>query len=197
MKEILPGVLHWTRLHPKIKFEVSSYYLLEEGVLIDPMLPEAGVDALPSSPRHILLTNRHHYRDSAAFAEACGCDVHCVESGLHEFKSGEQVESFQFGDTLPGGIRALEIGGICPDETALLIPRAGALALADGAVRYGDGPLGFVPDAYMGEDPERVKANLKRAYRRVLEHEFDHLLTAHGPPWIGGGQTALRALIEA
>jgi len=25
MKEILPGILHWTVVHPKIKIEVSSY----------------------------------------------------------------------------------------------------------------------------------------------------------------------------
>ena len=38
MNEILPGIYHWTAAHPKIKVEVSSYYLADECVLIDPLV---------------------------------------------------------------------------------------------------------------------------------------------------------------
>ena len=198
MKQILPGVLHWTRVHPKIKIEVSSYYLTERRVLIDPLVPDEGLDSFPTEPRHILLTNRHHYRDSDRFQAKFGCDVWCVETGLHEFTHDEKVTAFRFGQTLMGDILALEVGALCPDETAFLIPEAeGVLALADGVVRREDGPLGFVPDEYMGDDPEGVKAGLKRSYQRLLQRDFDHLLLAHGWPWIGGGKQALREFIEA
>jgi hypothetical protein len=197
MKEIVPGVLHWTRAHPKIKFEVSSYYLVAERVLIDPLVPEQGTDAFPTRPETILLTNRHHYRDSGELREKFDCSIHCVECGLHEFGQGEPVQAFRFGDTLAGGIRAIEIGAICPDETALWIPKAeGLVALADGVVRHEDGPLGFVPEQFMGDEPESIKAGLRQAYRRLLEHDFDHLLLAHGWPWIGGGRAALREFVE-
>ena len=200
MQEILPGVMHWTRKHPKIEIEVSSYYLTKERVLIDPLAPEDGLDGFASHPEHVLLTNRHHYRGSAEFENRFGCKVWCVDGGLHEFKAGEKVESFQFGDTLPGGIEAIEIGVICPDETALLIPREdGLLALADGVIRgpAADAPLSFVPDQYMGDDPAAIKAALKQSYRQVLERRFDHLLLAHGAPWIGGGRAALREFVES
>ena len=197
MKQILPGVYHWTVTHPSIKIEVSSYYLADERVLIDPLLPADGVEGLPGEPEQVYLTNRHHYRHSGRFAEHFGCNVWCVESGLHEFKRGEKLRSFRFGDTLPGGILAVEIGAICPDETALLIPRGdGLVALADGVVRDKDGPLGFVPDEYMGDDPEGVKSGLRQAYGRLLEREFDHLLLAHGWPWVTGGKRALREFVE-
>jgi len=196
MREILPGVLHWTAMHPKIKFEVSSYYLAQERVLIDPMVPEEGLDAFERNPEHVFLTNRHHYRDAGRFAERFGCDVWCVENGLHEFTKGETVRAFRFGDVLPGEIEALEVGGICPDETALLIPRAeGILAVADGVIRMGDGPLGFVPDAYMGEKPDSVKTALREAWSRLLDRPFDHLLLAHGLPWVGGAREALRRFV--
>jgi hypothetical protein len=198
MKEILPGILHWTNVHPKIQIEVSSYYLVDEAVLIDPLTPPEGLDRIVPPPKNILLTNRHHYRHSGSLQEKYGANVWCVESGLHEFQAGETVKGFRFGDTLPGEIQALEVGVLCPDETALLLGReGGVLAVADGVVRYGDGPLRFVPDEYIGDNPEEIKTGLKAAYERLLERTFDHLLLAHGAPWIGGAHTALREFVES
>ncbi len=190
MLEILPGVWQWTALHERIRLEVSSYRLAD-GTLIDPMLPTDGVAwfAEHGPPGAILLTNRHHYRHSGDFVAAFGCSVHCHRAGLHEFTHGEVVEPFEFGDALPGGTIAHEIGAICPEETALLIPAARAVAIADGIVRFGapDAPLAFVPDFLLGDEPEPVKAGLLAAFGRLLdEAEFDHLLLAHGGPVIDG-----------
>ncbi len=199
MNEILPGLFHWTAVHPRIKIEVSSYYVQPARVLLDPLLPAEGVDWFRArgEPRHIILSNRHHYRHSDSFAQAFGCTIWCNEAGLHEFTQGEPVQGFKPGDTLPGEIESHEVAVICPDETALRIPGPeAALALADGIVRDGDGPLTFVPDPLLGEKPEEIKQGLKQAYARVLELEFDHLLFAHGLPWIGGAKTALRDFVE-
>lgn len=199
MRELLPGLFHWTASHPRIKIEVSSYYLAEPRVLLDPLIPAEGLDWFrsPGEPRHVLLTNRHHYRHSAEFADAFDCSVWCNQEGMHEFTHGEKVRPFRAGDLLPGGIESHPIGVLCPDETALRIPLgAGALAVADGVVRDGAGPLAFVPDPLLGDDPERVKRGLEAAYAGLLELEFDHLLLAHGLPWIGGGKQALQEFVE-
>ena len=42
--EIAPGLWHWTARNEHIQKDVSSYYLLGERVLIDPMIPAATVD---------------------------------------------------------------------------------------------------------------------------------------------------------
>ncbi len=195
MREILPEVFHWTARHPKIGIPVSSYWLRSEGVLLDPMIPQEGLERFVPPPTDILLTNRHHYRESGKFVERFGCRVWCVEQGLHEFRSGEPVQGFRFGARLVGGIEAFEIDVLCPDETAFVVPRAGGIvAVADGVIREDDGPLTFVPDAYMGENPRQVKRGLRAAYLRLVEsREFSHLLLAHGQPWIGGAHEALRA----
>jgi hypothetical protein len=93
---------------------------------------------------------------------------------------------------------AHEVGAICADETALEVPSVRALALADGLVRFEgpEGPLGFVPDWLLGDDPDSVKAGLRAAFRRLLEVDFDHLLLAHGAPIIGEGKEQLRAFVE-
>ena len=195
MEEVAPGIWHWAAVHPRIKIEVSSYYLPAERVLIDPIAPSEGLDwfAEQGPPTDVLLTNRHHYRSSALFAERFGVTVHCVREGMHEFRGGEQVEPFAFGDELAGGVIAYAVGAICPDETALHIPARDALALADGAVRWrAGGPLAFVPDRFMDE-PTETKEGLRESYRRLARLDFQHLLLAHGEPFIGAGRKMLAA----
>jgi hypothetical protein len=123
--------------------------------------------------------------------------VHCIRNGLHELDGRGPVEAFDFGDELPGGVIAYEVDAIYPDETALHIPAHRALACADGVVRgSGRDELSFVPDAYM-DDPEKTKAGLRDAYRRLLVLDFDHLLLAHGDPVITSGKGALRAFADS
>ena len=105
------------------------------------------------------------------------------------------MEAFDFGDGLPGEISVHEVGAICPDETALHIPRHRALACADGVVRWGGGgALEFVPDFLMDE-PEQTKRRLRDAYRGLLELDFDLLLLAHGDPVVEDAHGALRAFV--
>ncbi|MGZ5374934.1 MAG: hypothetical protein ACXWEF_00635 [Solirubrobacterales bacterium] len=193
MEEVLPGVLRWTAKHPKIGIEVSSHWVPDAGTVIDPLLPpEEGVDAFAERPPdRVLLSNRHHLRDAERFAERFGASIHCSKPGLHEFEGGPEVIGFDFGDAVAPGIEALEVGAICPDETALLLRDAKVLLIADGIMRYGD-ELSFVPDNLLGDDPEGVKRGLREAYSRLLDRDFDSLLFAHGDPLIGGGKQALR-----
>jgi glyoxylase-like metal-dependent hydrolase (beta-lactamase superfamily II) len=197
MIEIVPGVWHWTARRESIGSEVSSYYLEPERVVIDPMIPPDGLEWFDQhgAPEHAVLTNRHHDRDGWRLNEAFGTAVHCIENGVHELEGRGPVEPFRFGDELPGEIVVYEVDAICPDETALYIPRHRALACADGVVRSGD-ELQFVPD-YLMDDPERTKQGLRDAYRRVLELDFDLLLLAHGAPIVGGAREALSGFVDS
>jgi hypothetical protein len=205
MHEILPGVLHWTAPHPRIHIEVSSYWLEEAGVLFDPLVPaQEGLDWFADravAPEAILLSNRHHYRESGRFAERFGCTIHCNRAGLHEFSHGEAVEGFDIGDMLPGGVLACEFGAICPDDTALHILEKRAVVLADGVVRGGpygrSGPLGFVPDVLMDDPPATKRAILGVCTRLLAGRDFDHLLLAHGGPVIGEGRALLQDLVDS
>lgn len=203
MEEVAPGIWHWSAAHPRIGIVVHSYFLPEEGALVDPIAPgegdEAWLDRLGElgPPSDVLLTNRHHYRSSGQIVERFGATVRCSHAGLHEFTHGERVEPFDVGDELPGDIVVHEVGAICPDEVALHVPRRRALAIADGAVRWeAGGPLAFVPDRFMDE-PEATKEGLRAAYGRLADElEFEHLLLAHGEPLVGDGREALRAFAE-
>lgn len=196
MREIAPGLWHWTAHHDHIGFDVSSYLLEGERVVLDPMIPAEGLDWLAEHgpPEHVILTNRHHDRDSWRLRERFGCTVHCVSNGMHQLEGRGEAVGFEFGEELPGGIVAHEVGVICPDETALFIPGHNALACADGVIHYGP-ELGFVPEQYMDE-PKQTKAGLRDAYTRMLDLDFDTLLLAHGQPWVGGAKEALRRFTD-
>jgi hypothetical protein len=200
MKEILPGIFHWTQTHPKINIPVSSYYLKPERVLFDPLIPDEGLEWFAvDPPKNIYMSIRHHYRHCGEFSARFGCDVWCVEQGLHEFTKGEVVRGFNFGDILPGNVKAIEIGSLCSDEGAFFIDReGGCVVLADGCVRRGDGPLQFVPDQLLGDDPTAVKAGLKAAYNQLLDdYTFTNLLLAHGKPMVGDGRVALENFVAS
>jgi hypothetical protein len=201
MREIASGVWHWTAHHKGIGADVHSYFLAKEGVVIDPMKPSEGAERLGeiATPREVVLTNRHHYRASGEIRQAYGTPVRCHRTGMHEFTKGEKVEPFDFGDRFAGGVEAFEVGVLCPEETALYLDREGGiLALGDCVIRWDpEGPLGFVPDVHMGDDPVGVKKGLKRSIRQILDEiDVDILLLAHGEPLVRGAEKVLRSFVE-
>jgi hypothetical protein len=198
MKEVLPGVLHWTTFHEGIGQAVHSHFAVEAAALIDPRVPEDGVEAIGQygRPERILLSNRHHLRHSTKFAEAFGCSIHCHEAGLHEFRDGPDVHGFRFGEEIAPGICALEMGALTPEDTVFRLSAGpGALLFADGLIRGDGGSLEFVPDQLMGDDPEEVKRGLLVSLRELLDQDFDALLFAHGDPLPSGGREALRDFV--
>ena len=188
MEEIAPGVMHWQARHPKIGIDVSSYWLPELRTLLDPVAVPDQVDGV----QHILLSCRHHVRDSLEAGERFGATVRAPRTGMHDYPEGTPIRPYDFGEALAGGaVTAHEVDAISPDETAFHIPAVHALAVADGVIRYG-GELQFVPDRYM-DDPEETKAGLKQAFARLADElDFDVLLVAHGTPMASGGREALR-----
>ena len=198
MKEIAPGAFHWTARHPRIGREVSSYYVEGAGALIDPLVPPEGMSWFRDrTPRLIVLTVRHHYRQSAEFAEELGIEVWCHETGLHEFEDRPPVNGFKGGDELAPGITAVELGTICDDDVVLAIDvGGGALAFGDGLVHFGQGRIGFVPDHLMGDDPEAVKRETRAAAGALLDRDFEHLFFGHGDPIVGDGRARLAEFLE-
>jgi glyoxylase-like metal-dependent hydrolase (beta-lactamase superfamily II) len=193
MHEIAPGIRHWTAPHPNIKVDVSSYWLPELRVLLDPLAVPEEVDGVDE----IVLSNRHHKREAFEAAERFGAPVRVPRVGLHEFAVGDPVEPYDFEEAFAGGaITAYQVTGYWPDDGALHIPSAGALAIADTVVNY-DG-IGFVPDNLMGDDPEAEKRDITQTLGRLAEElEFEHLLFAHGPPISGEGRERLRAFASS
>ena len=193
MDEIAPGIRHWQAVHPNLGVGVSSYWLPELRLLLDPIAVPKEVEGV----EHILLSCRHHTRDSLEAAQRFGATIRAPRTGMHDYPDDTPIQPYDFGESLlDGAVTAHEVGGLSPDETALHIPSANALELADGAIRYGE-DLHFVPDQYM-DDPEKDKSDLRRGLGELADQlDFDVLLLAHGTPYASGGRDALRRFAES
>jgi hypothetical protein len=189
MDEIAPGIRHWKATHPNLGVPVSAYWLPDLRVLLDPIAVPDEVEGVD----HILLSCRHHVRDCLEAAERFGATVSAPKTGMHDYPDDTPIQPYDFGEPLAGGgVTPHQVGALSPDETALHIPSVNALAIADGAIRYGE-ELHFVPDQYM-DDPEGDKEGIRRGLGRLADElKFDVLLLAHGEPIPSGGRAALRA----
>jgi hypothetical protein len=188
MQELTPSIRHWSAVHPNLGVEVSSYWLPDLGVLLDPIAVPAEVEGI----EEIVLSNRHHRRDAFAARERFGARLRVPRAGVHEFAADDPIEPYDFGEPLAGGaIVAYRVTELWPDDGALHIPSLHALAIADSVTNYDDG-LELVPDGLM-DDPPSERAGLRAGLHRLAEQlEFEHLLPAHGTPIVGDGRERLR-----
>jgi hypothetical protein len=178
MQEITPGIHHWTAVHPKIGWVVSSYWLPGLRVLLDPLeVPEQVADV-----DEIVLSNRHHRRSAFEARERFGAVVRVPRLGLHEFAEDDPVEPYDFGAPLAGGaIIPHQVTELWPDDGALHITSLDALAIAD-SVLSNDGRLEYMPDYCFGDRDVERRSIREGLAQLADELEFRHLLLAHGAP---------------
>lgn len=183
---------------------MSSYWLDQPGVLIDPLVPEdVGLDWFAersTPPSAVVLTNRHHYRDSGVFHDRFGCPIRAPRAGMHEFTEGQPVTPYDPGEVLPGGLVAVEIGALAPDDGGLYLADSSTLWIADAVVRSMSDPesrIGWVIDPLMDDPPETKRRLLERLSELLDEYDFEHLMVAHGLPLVGDGRTQLEELVRS
>lgn len=193
MQELTPEIRHWTAVHPNHGMEVSSYWLPGLRVLLDPLEVPEEVDGIDE----IVLSNRHHKRSAFEARERFGAVLRVPRIGLHEFADDDPVEPYDFGEPLAGGaITPYQVTELWPDDAALHIPSAEALAIADTVVNYRD-RLELVPDHLMDDPPAERRGIREGLGRLAAELDFAHLLVAHGTPLVGDGRTRLSEFATA
>jgi hypothetical protein len=212
VQEIAPGLWRWTALHPEWTPEIEA----EDGwaqevscvyceapdavVLIDPLVPPEdpgrfwqaldGDVARAARPVHVLLTIHWHARSSREVAERYRGTRVWAHEPARELVEERTVctDFFRAGDTLPGGLLALDAHRAF--ETLFWLPEQRTLVAGDvltgtaGGVRLRDEWLGSV-------DPRRIRA----ALREELNLPIERVLPGHGAPVLSGGRAAVDAAL--
>src|SRR3954469_412131 len=182
MRELTPGIWHWTTFYDSIGMEVSSYWVEPAGIVIDPMVPQdVGLDwwdGRDVHPQQVVLTIGLHWRHSEQFAERWNVPIRVPWPALERYQGTDRVdkvEKYEWHDEVAPGVTAVQIDAIAPDEAALHIAHGdGAVAIADGLIRTSEGgsPLGFVPDSLIGHAPPAAKAGLRDSSRGLVPRDW-------------------------
>ncbi|HYV86776.1 MAG TPA: MBL fold metallo-hydrolase [Patescibacteria group bacterium] len=192
IREILPGLHHYTLEDDRIGTRSESYVLAAGGrlVLVDPL--PCRLEAIERLGRvdAIVITASGHQRSAWRLRRLTGAPVVAPRdaAGLEETPDARYAED----ERLAGGLRAVAAPG--PRGAHQVLYHAvgpGILLLADLAMRGADGGLVFLPDGHL-EDPPRAR----HSARRLLEYRFDALGPAHGEPLSRGGRAALLDLLR-
>jgi hypothetical protein len=198
MREILPGVFHWTVDWPGV-FPLESYWLFSEdgSVIVDPV-DSAGLMALETAAevRAVVVTSRWHERSARLLAIRTGAPLYVPAADREKFEDIDECETYVAGDMLPGDLLAISTAGgeWSAGEQALLSPlHGGTLLVADC---LGTTAKWTPWDMVLGGHPH-FHPHPGQTLSHLLDHKFENLLPGHGEPILGGAREALRELIES
>lgn len=180
LKQINEIAYSWASYMEKIQSDISSHLLnTEEGcILVDPVLPEeGGIESLlqVAKPEAIVLLNHHHVRDSLKFREELSIPILISEKarGLISF---EPDRTFEDGEELPGGFKALSLGIPSPSETAIVGYHT--LVIGDSLINVeASRGLSLLPVEF---SPGLDHQELKKALQTLLVYFFEAILFGHG-----------------
>jgi glyoxylase-like metal-dependent hydrolase (beta-lactamase superfamily II) len=185
MRELQPGLWHWTATHPDWKSgedwgpEVSSY-AIDDGerlLLFDPLAPPSEIDELAAGRETaIVLTSPWHARDALSLAERLGAPLYVPppDEGDPDPVPGHV---FRAGDGLPVGVEARP--GMEPNDLVLWVESRGALVAGDTLIDRGEGLEFPVEWANKGVPPEEIRESLMP----LLELPVELVLATHGGPF--------------
>jgi glyoxylase-like metal-dependent hydrolase (beta-lactamase superfamily II) len=195
VEEVVPGIWHWHLADDRIGGFISSAHAVRSGeggdmVLVDPLpLAEEAFAGL-GPVAAICLTTSSHQRSAWRLRRELGARV-WAPSGLKE-SDEEPDDTYEEGDSLPGGLRPVFSPGPGTRQHSLLLERdGGVLVTSDLFVNPGDG-LALLPSEYM-HDPEQAR----RTAERLLDLDFAVLCTAHGLPVTDDPKAAIRTALDA
>jgi glyoxylase-like metal-dependent hydrolase (beta-lactamase superfamily II) len=187
MREVQPGMWHWTAAHPEWEpdetweqTDVSSY-AIDDGqrlLLFDPLaLPPELEELSADRDTVIVLTNPWHERDARSISESLGAPVFAPPPD--DGGTGERMpaQRFSAGDRLPFGVEVFP-GREPPYDVLLWIEHRRTLVVGDTLVDRGRG-LEYLPEWAAEEfPPEQVLPEL----RRLLDLPVELVLPTHGNP---------------
>ena len=182
MREIVEGILGWSRLSAPHGYDFNGYLVRHPGgnVCVDPVEPDA--DDLAVLEREgvasIVLTNRNHVRRADLVRARTGAPVliHPADAA-HARAQGATID----GELQPGGqvgpFTVVAVPGKSPGEVALYCPRRRLLIVGDAVVGTPPGQLALLREQVM-DDPVRLRASVRALATLAVET----LLTGDGTP---------------
>lgn len=197
MKPILPGIATWSWFSEEKQLNFNGHLLDvgEHRILVDPPpLSDDDLSKLSNAGQvdYILLTNRDHQRESAAYKDALNTRVYVPQADAPEM-SVTPDKTFVDGELLPGGIWVVHLSNQkSSGESALFIQQGrGILIVGDALLGKPEGSVSMLP-AEKYADPAKAREGL----RRLLKYNFDSLLVGDGTSILTGAKAVVTKALE-
>lgn len=197
MKQILPGIWQWSWFSDEKQLDFNGLFLLigEHKILIDP--PPMTAEAREVLRRHeridyIIVTNRDHLREAAAYQVELKCQLQVPEADATQMDV-TPTKTYKDGELLPGGLWVIHLKDQkSPGESALFIQRGrGILIVGDAVIGKPPGAVSMLPSEKYTDI-----AKAKEGLRRLLKYEFDSLLVGDGVSVLTGGKQQVERLLS-
>jgi len=196
MKQLLPGIWQWSWFSEDKQLDFNGLFLTigDHRILVDPP-PMTTVDVAQAGRGgaidYILITNRDHEREAAAFQQQFSCQVWLPEVDAPQM-TVKSNKTYKDGELLAGGIWAVHLKDQkSPGECALFIQQGkGILIVGDALIGKPPGSVCMLPAERLA-DPAKARDGLKR----LLKYNFDTLLVGDGTSIMTGAKASVEALL--
>ena len=194
LKELLPGLFHWSIRWPGW-WSLEAYWLRTEkgSVLVDP-IESIGMLEEAEDIKAIFLTVGWHERSARLFSKRAGAPIFLPELDRHMIEDIDEFVGYGDGFEHECGIRAIGVPGLTPGEQALLSgAHGGTLFVGDALGTTAKwAPKGMKLGGHPNGHPRPAQSLC-----HLLDYEFENLMPGHGKPIIGGAKDELARLIES
>lgn len=198
MKQLFPGIWQWSWFSEEKQLDFNGLHLTvgDHRVLVDPPPMTAGelAQVRRGGPvDYIVITNRDHVRESAAYKAEFGCQVFAPEADAPEMEIMTD-RTYKDGELLPGGIWAIHLQDLkSPGECALF------LQIGKGIMIVGDALIGKPPGSLTMLPAEKYAdvGKAREGLRRLVKFNFDTILVGDGTSILTGAKQAVERALQS
>lgn len=196
MREIIDDVFTWALFSEPHGYNFNGYLIrhADGNICIDPVKPSEGdlAQLTRAGVSRILITNRNHSRAANEVRQATGArtGIHPADA-LHARREGAEIDDELKAGERIGPLLALGVPGKSPGELAFFWPERRILVVGDAVVGDPPGALKLLREAVIDD-----MSRLRESVRKLLDLDFDVLLTGDGEAILEGAKGRLRELVE-
>ena len=198
MKQLLPGIWQWSWFSDEKHLDFNGLFLTvgEHRILVDPPpMTAADVQQVQRGGRldYILITNRDHLREAAAYKAQFACQLWLPEVDAPQMDV-KPDKMYKDGELLSGGIWAVHLQNQkSPGECALFIQHGkGIMIVGDALIGKPPGSVSMLPPEKYA-DPVKARDGL----RRLLKYHFDTLLVGDGASILSGAKVIVETSLDS
>jgi len=198
MIRLASGIYSWNKFNEERGLNFNGFLIVcgDKAIVIDPPPHSADEEVfldkkLNLRPAHVIVTNKHHLRDTQWWLERYQIQLAMHESETNDY-GFEVSRKLKDGDRIEAGCRILHLPGKTEGEIGIYVEEdGGTLILGDALIGDPMGKVKFLPKEKI-QDQDRLEQSLQGL--RTLS--FERLLMGDGEPLLAGAKAVVVRFLD-